>query len=329
MRVSGSTARLLIKIVISAGLLAFLFGKISIEGLLNLLASLDIGTIVGAMLVFFFSNLGGAFQWHRLLVSSGVRITFPQSFRFYFVGLFFNNFLPANVGGDAVKIYDVTRHGSGVYQVFAVTLLDRLIGIFSLCLLACVAVIGLSGFHPVASLWVYLVIFLGCMTPLAAFYFVGPLSRVLRSLVGMIRPLSVDRRASEVLDYLGEFKSRRWLILKLVGLSLVVQFLRVSTHVLVAVALGIPISATVLNLFFVFVPLLGLAMVPPITINGLGVREGLGILLFAQADIGRTDAFAIEFLTYLVSVAISLIGVIFFVLRRRAQASARPDSAGI
>ena len=82
-------------------------------------------------------------------------------------------------------------------------------------------------------------------------------------------------------------------------------------------------------MFFVFVPLLGLAMVPPITVNGLGVREGLGILLFAQAGIGRTDAFAIEFLTYLVSVLISLIGVFYFIGRRRVEAEPRPDSAVI
>ena len=37
-------------------------------------------------------------------------------------------------------------------------------------------------------------------------------------------------------------------------------------------------------LFFVFVPILSLAMIPPITINGLGIREGLGILLFGLAN---------------------------------------------
>jgi hypothetical protein len=57
-------------------------------------------------------------------------------------------------------------------------------------------------------------------------------------------------------------------------------------------------------------------MIPPITINGLGIREGLGILLFAEAGILAADAFVIEFGTYLISVAVSLLGFAFFLARR-------------
>jgi hypothetical protein len=60
-------------------------------------------------------------------------------------------------------------------------------------------------------------------------------------------------------------------------------------------------------------------MIPPITINGLGIREGLGILLFANAGLAETDAFAMEFLTYVGSVLVSLIGFAFFLTRRSRQ----------
>jgi glycosyltransferase 2 family protein len=85
---------------------------------------------------------------------------------------------------------------------------------------------------------------------------------------------------------------------------------------LVGMALGIHVDAMVLCQFFVFIPLLSLAMIPPITINGLGIREGLGIVLFAAAGIGRTDAFAMEFLTFVVSVLVSIVGLLFFLSRR-------------
>jgi hypothetical protein len=132
----------------------------------------------------------------------------------------------------------------------------------------------------------------------------------------MIRPLSLDERISSILDYLGKFKGKKPLIMNLMLLSLVIQALRVSTHILIGISLGIHVDARVAGLFFVFVPLLGLAMIPPITINGLGVREGLGIILFGAAGIGRADAFTMEFLTYVVSVAVSLLGFVFFVARR-------------
>ncbi len=325
MRVSGSVIRLIAKILVSAGLLVFLFNKISIEQFVTSIETIDVPLIVAAMALFLVSNIIGSFQWHCLLRSSGVDIPFHRTIRFYFVGLFFNNFLPANIGGDAVKVYDVSKIGSSVYQVIAVTMLDRIVGIFSLCLLASIAVVALMTRDIDGALWPYLLIFIGCMTPALAFYFVKPLSRVLRWLVGLLRPLSMDKRGTSVLDYLGQFKSKKPLILRLMLLSVIIQSMRVLTHVIVACALGVHIDLEIIGMFFVFVPLLSLAMIPPITINGLGIREGLGILLFAQAGIGETDAFAIEFLTYLVSVSVSLAGLVFFLWRRTEAAEATSD----
>jgi len=98
-----------------------------------------------------------------------------------------------------------------------------------------------------------------------------------------------------------------------------IQALRVLTHVLVGMALGIALSRTTVAQFFVFIPVLSLAMIPPITINGLGIREGLGILLFAEAGIARGDAFVLEFTTYIIAVVVSLAGLVFFVSRRAGR----------
>jgi len=235
------------------------------------------------------------------------------------VGLFFNNFLPANIGGDAVKVYDVSRIGSSPYQAIAVTLLDRLIGIFALCVLATFSafyMIGKEGINPYAF---YILIFMGCMAPALGLYFIRPLGNLLRRVVNLIRPLSIDTRMSSILDHLGEFRARKRLVVRLIALSALIQGLRVGTHILVGLSLGVDITGTIILQFFVFVPLLSLAMIPPITINGLGIREGLGILLFANAGLADTDAFTLEFLTYVVSVVVSLLGLVFFLSRRKAR----------
>jgi len=198
--------------------------------------------------------------------------------------------------------------------VIAVTLLDRLLGVFSLCLLAVIADFFLIARSPAYVL--YLGVFVACMLPAIGFYFFRPLGNALRRGVLKLRPLSLDRRASSILDHLSPFKGQRRLVTELVAFSAFIQALRVVTHVLVGMALGIALDASVLCQFFVFIPLLSLAMIPPITINGLGVREGLGIVLFSAAGIARTDAFAMEFLTFIISVAVSLIGLAFFVARR-------------
>jgi len=312
----GFPWRNFVKVVVSTVLMVILVRRMSLSELVAVIRGLDVRITAVAVVCFFVSNVIGAYQWHELLRSSGIRLGFVRTFQFYFVGLFFNNFLPANIGGDAVKVYDVTREGSSPYQVIAVTLLDRLLGIFSLCVLATLAalfLIGERGLHPYGY---YVVIFVACMVPALGFYFFRPLGNLLRRVVLRIRPLSLDSRITSVLNHLSPFKGRRTLVLRLSAVSLVIQALRVATHVLVGVALGMRIDVVILGQFFVFVPLLSLAMIPPITINGLGIREGLGIVLFAAAGLTQTDAFTLEFLTYVVSVLVSLLGFFIFVSRR-------------
>ena len=304
-----------VKIVFTILLMAFLLRRISLTELEALLRGMDRVLLAGAVAVFFVSNVAGWLQWHVLLRAGGVTLPRRATFRFYFVGLFFNNFLPANIGGDVVKVLDVSRLGVDPYNVIAVTLLDRLLGVFSLCLLAVLADLVLIARTP-APYVAYLLIFIACMIPALGFYFIRPLGTALRRAVVKLRLFGIDRRASSVLNHLSPFKGERVLVSQLVMFSLVIQAMRVITHVLVGMALGIDVDAIVLCQFFVFIPLLSLAMIPPITINGLGIREGLGIVLFAAAGIGSTDAFAMEFLTFVVSVVVSLLGLLFFLSRR-------------
>jgi uncharacterized protein (TIRG00374 family) len=314
-RAGATVVRWIVKIGVSAALMVFLLRRVSLAELERVVRTMDPTLLAAAVAVFVVSNVAGWLQWHVLLSASGIRAGHGRTFGFYNVGLFFNNFLPANIGGDAVKVYDVTRLGAGVYQVIAVTLLDRLLGVFSLCLLAIVADVILIARAPTPYAY-YLALFVACMVPAAGFYFVRPLGNAFRRGVLRIRPLALDRRITSVLDHLSPFKGRRTLVARLVAFSLLIQVLRVLTHVLVGMAMGVTVDRMVLCQFFVFVPLLSLAMIPPITINGLGIREGLGIILFAQAGIGRTDAFAMEFVTYIISVAASLVGLGFFLARR-------------
>jgi len=61
----------------------------------------------------------------------------------------------------------------------------------------------------------------------------------------------------------------------------------------------------------------------PISLNGLGVREGAAVVLFQMAGLTREQAFTIPFLTYLISVLISLLGGLIFLLRTPRRALAR------
>jgi len=313
------------KVTVSVGLIAYLFYKLSPANLASELRSVDPGLIAVSTAVFFLSVVMGAYQWHRLLSGGGIALPFAKTFEVYFVGIFFNNFLPAGVGGDVVKIYDITKVGNDPYQVFAITLLDRVIGIAGLCVLALVASIILLPGRLLDHLPLYIVIFAGCVAPVLALVLNTRLSRAVRSLFGRISIWGLGRRFEVVFGHLGGFRELRTLLAQLTGLAMAVQFLRVVTHVLVAQALGIQITPLNWLQFFVFVPLLGLVMILPISINGLGVREGAGILLLTQIGFTNEQALLVELITYAIMVVVSLLGGFFFFRRsfeRRRAAEA-------
>lgn len=95
--------------------------------------------------------------------------------------------------------------------------------------------------------------------------------------------------------------------------------MRIGVHVLVGRALGLDVETAY---FFLLVPLLAVVASLPISFNGIGVREGAGILLFGLVGLDRGSAFSLQFTTYLVAFAVSLIGGVVFLVRiphRRAE----------
>ena len=316
----------LAKVVVSLGLILFLIIKISPGKLLLNLRNIDPIILSGAFIVFFVSSLLGSFQWHLLLRGGGVYLPFKDSFKLYFVGLFFNNFLPANVGGDAVKIYDVVRVGNDPYRVFAITLLDRVVGITGLCILALFATLVIRTGEGLINLNLYTLIFIACVVPVFILATTSTVSKGLRRLIGSIGLWGIGTRFNQVLDHLSEFKRLRTLLIKVVFVALVVQSLRIATHMVVANALNIELHPFNVFHFFIFIPLLGLIMILPISINGLGVREGTGILLFTQIGFSSEQALLMEFITYFVMVVVSMIGGVFFITRNISR-SMQPDES--
>jgi len=306
----------LLKITVSAGLIAILLYRISPGRLLEYLENMDPAWIAVAVAIFLVSSLLGALQWHLLLSAGGVKMPVARTVGLYFTGLFFNNLLPTNVGGDAYKIFDVVRTGHDPHKVFAITLLDRVIGITGLCMLALAASLFLFFSGGSADLGLYALVFAGCIVPVLALTLSRKISTPVRKALSRIRLWGIGERLELVFSHLGSFRSFPSLLGKVIALTLTIQILRILTHLAVAMALGIRPEARDMLHFFVFVPLLGLIMILPISINGLGLREGAGILLFTRIGFQEEEAFLMEFITYVVMVGISLIGGVLFLKRQ-------------
>jgi len=328
---------LLAKLALSVGLMVFLFRRIPAASIAAALQQADRSGLAAAAVLLLVSHVLGSYQWARLLEVAEIRIPFWKTWAYYHVGLFFNNFLPANIGGDIARVMDASRHGSddaraaapagsgsgGRVAAFSTVLMDRLVGTLALVGLALVTTLpAVDRFH-LSLIYLVLASFFALSVLVLWAVFHPALLPMVERLLGRVGLSGLKPGLEDLAGRLGRFRGQRRLLLVLFLVATVTQVSRIGVHVLVSRALGLHIA---LPYFFLFVPLLAVIVSLPISLNGIGVREGAGVVLFGLVGVSRAQAFSLQFTTYLVAVAVSLVGGVVFLVRlpvRRARSRSR------
>ena len=301
-----------IKGAVSVGLIALFLQSVDWQDILNAAALADVWLLVVAVCLFIMSNLLGALQWRALLNMQDVVLPMTQIVLLYFVGVFFNNFMVGNIGGDAVRVYDLNRlTGKGI-SGFAATFLDRFIGLFTL---SCFSVIGFLFTPGLWSPMLAMPILFLVMTLLGilCFGFSRRLSGWIVEGPGKFLPGWVLKLAKDIRESFLLYRHAYKLLARVGFIACGVQICRVAVYFTVGLALGQTISFVP---YLVFIPLIAIVAAVPISFGGIGVRENMGALLFARVGVEPATGLTLRLLGYLAGILASLIGGVGFVLRR-------------
>jgi uncharacterized protein (TIRG00374 family) len=300
------------KIVFSLVMLGFLLTRIPAGRVADVLRQADGVLLISACGVLLLSNVLGALQWDRLMAAADIRIPFHKTLAYYHVGLFYNNFLPANIGGDIARVVDASKYVDSRAAVVSTVVLDRVIGTVALAGLAVVTTIpAITRFHFGLLYLAVVGFFAASVTLLWGVLHPRVLPALERGL-SMIGFRSLKPHLDALAARFAHYRGRTRLFAGLLSLALVIQVMRVGVHILVARALHLNLPVTY---FLLFVPLLAVIVSLPISFNGIGVREGAGIVLFGLIGVERTVAFTLQFTTYLVAVVVSLLGALVVLAR--------------
>jgi uncharacterized membrane protein YbhN (UPF0104 family) len=316
------------KFALSVGLLAVLLWRIPLPQVAQAIAHADPRWLAVAAVAMLTSNLMGSYQWWRLLQVADIHIPLWKACAYYHIGLFFNNFLPANIGGDMARIADSSRHGPTTGAAVSAVLMDRLIGTVALAGLALVTTWPAVDHFHLALAYLALVGFFALSVSLLWGLFHPALLPALERMLSRIGLGRLGPHLDDLAVRLNAYRDARGLLLRMLLVATLTQLARIGVHALVARALGLQVP---IQYFLLFVPLLAVIVSLPISLNGLGVREGTGVLLFGLIGVDRTGAFTLQFLTYVVAVAISLLGGLAYLVRiprRRAEARDLGRNAG-
>ena len=315
---------ILLKAAITGGLVVLFLYRVEWQELRSSLLSVRVGPWAAAVGLFLLSNLLGAFQWRELLMRQGIDLPAKQVVSLYFVGVFFNNFLVSNIGGDVVRVYDLNRMTGKGLAGFAATFLDRFIGLF---VLICFAVLTYP-FTPeswVAAVWAPILgLSLGLLGVLC-FGFSRRLSGVILTGVERVLPARVGGFLRAVREAFGLYRHAYGVLARVGAFAVGVQLCRIGLFYAAGEALGQEVA---FRYYVVFIPLIAIASAIPISFGGIGVRENMGVLLFGRAGMSATSAVAVMFLGYVSFIVASLAGGVLFIVRRVDRTSA-PEAGAV
>lgn len=295
----------LLKVAVSlVGLAVVLLIKLDLDQVLQRLLGMNWFLFLAALILFLSGALVRAYRWGSLVWALGVRVSWWRLVDLYFVGAFFSLFLPTGVGGDAVKMYELSRDDHKAAAAISSVLVDRFLGLFVLFAMALLALLG--GYQMVAPEYraVIAAVFAICLAAVALI-----LQRTWIESWG--RRLGVDRML-ERLTILRELYESLHLygpaaLLRATAASVVWNLILILGYYLLGRAVGIDLS---LWYYFLFVPIISALLLIP-SVGGLGVREGGTVVLFSRvADENHAAVLALAYdITLLIT---GLIGAILY-----------------
>jgi uncharacterized membrane protein YbhN (UPF0104 family) len=130
--------------------------------------------------------------------------------------------------------------------------------------------------------------------------------------MGRLFPRRLGGKFQDLYAALAGYREHRKALAAAIGLSVGIQALYAGYYALVAQGLGTPIDVLY---FILFLPLVTVVIMVPVTVGGLGVREALMILLFAEVGVPGADVLAVSLTAYFLNTLLSLAGGALFLLR--------------
>jgi len=306
---------LVVKILISVGILFFILNKLSISEIASSLNSAQFSFIIAGLIIISIMRTIPAFGTKALLDLQGAHIDLSRIIQLNFATAFYGLFLPGFLSGGPVKLYKLSRFNNKSTEILTTLVFERIIDTIVL------TVLGIVFFFPnifkdlnqgksVLFILTIILLFL-----LLSYYllFNNKGYSFLKKLIDKINNPIVSGKLVSLHDKLVESIKRfnnisKSLLIYIIGISVLKHLLGVLCFYLFALSLGINISFVD---FGWIRSLLLIAISVPISLSGIGIREGTLIYLFQDFGITATDTVAFSFILFIRILFVGIIGGIF------------------
>ncbi|MCB0007317.1 MAG: flippase-like domain-containing protein [Anaerolineales bacterium] len=290
----------IIKVLVTVVGLAIVVGTVDLSEVGSLLLTTDWRWVGLAFVLVLISLVLRAYRWLLLLRGLGTKLRFGRLVELYFVGSFFNAFLPAGLGGDAIRIIEVA-HDVPADIAAGTVIVDRMSGLMMQFLVVLIVLPFRPDNFPSSLTWlltgVSLVGLVGGMVLLEG----SLIRRFGRFLPAKLSPVG----EGPIAKLLAAVQGCGWpAIIKAMLVSMLFNLMLLTWWWADSRALAYAVPYTY---FFLAVPIMSIALLLP-SIGGLGTREVLAPMLFGPAGLNDHQAVALSLLVFITLRLAGLIG---------------------
>lgn len=272
---------------------------------------------IGAAVLAFLAVCGAAaVRWNILLKVQGIHLPFRRITALFWIGLFFNQFLPGGTGGDFVKSYLLVKETPGkITRALLTVLFDRIVGLIALIAVSGLLIALRYDFlsqtpETTQLLWALLAILGGSIAFLITSFVVSGFN-----LVDKLPRKFPARETLIELSVAYHLYARHWrATLAAFGCSIVAHLATFLTFLFVAYAFRAGVAVVD---FFAIMPIERAISALPISFAGVGVREHiLQVMLSGLVGVPAAVAVLIGSMSFLVMLACAAPGGLVYLLYR-------------
>ena len=293
-----------VRVIISVILLVILFKLIDWSIFLEQIARVSLLQAIITIPLFFLGVFFSVLRWRLILDFLGIHISKKVAFRLYLEGSFLNNFIPTSVGGDIYKYFILSRlQPLKKKEAFVSLFFERgagLLTFFVLNLLLSIFFYRLIFEHKALFLFEVLIF----IVFLAFLFFLFSIHNSLK--IGRIIKKYIDKFEFSSIPL--NWVNKVW-VLPAVIYSVFFTIVIVAIRFSYLLALGA--SFPIMHLLF-FTTIIQLAGVLPVSLNSIGISEGLIVFLYSLVGISPEIAFAVAILERFIMIVASSVGATTF-----------------
>lgn len=303
----------LLKILISICLLVYVIYTANLSKIIEVFIGINLLFFSVAILVGIFNVALSSKKWQILLKVKEERHRFKEVWKFYYIGIFFNMFLPTSIGGDVVKAYKMSKATKKPVEAYSSVFMERFTGAIAILILAVVATTIYFDKLPIEIPLLVYCLFTPLLIIITILISKKKLIKKLRKLYSVFFRLfasfSLDKKAERLYDSINLYKKEKKVLLIVLIMSFLFQTILIINNFILSrsIDMGVPI-----HFFFIFIPISVLIAFLPISIRGIGVLDVLYMYFFPMVGATTAEAVSLAFLTHAFVFVQSIIGGVIY-----------------